>query len=137
MMAGMVNVRYTMTTLNRFGTRCRKMILGRLELLRSLASESERDSDLLLGVPTSTSSTIRYVLPPEARRGPTPPPIELACDDARYTWIAEATDDGWLVRERFVILSHRVPAERYPAFRELARQVDEAQNAVLEVEVNQ
>jgi hypothetical protein len=39
------------------------------------------------------------------------------------------------VRERFELKTHRVPAARYEAFREVAREIDAAQREVIDVEV--
>jgi hypothetical protein len=111
--------------------------LGRMNLMQSLAGPAQRSTDILLDVPSSQSSVVRYTLPPGAVAAEPPPAVELACEDARYAWRAERTDTGYVVTESFALLSARIPVERYEALREFARGVDEAQSAVLEVEVRQ
>jgi tetratricopeptide (TPR) repeat protein len=108
--------------------------LSRLDLLQSLAAQPERRTDLLLDVPMSATTHLRYTLPPGAVGGEPPPPVELSCEDARYSWSAQRTADGYSVVETFVLVSARIPAERYSSFRDFARAVDAAQAREFEVE---
>lgn len=109
--------------------------LARMSLLQSLAAQPERRTDLLLDVPMSATARVVYTLPPGAVPGEPPPPIELSCEDARYSWSAELTADGYVIEESFALLAARIPAERYTAFRDFARAVDAAQAREFEVEV--
>lgn len=108
-----------------------------LELLRSVASETERETDLLLDVPWSRASEVEYVLGEGQRLGELPAPVAVETPDARYERAVEATPTGVRVKEEFTLKTHRVPRDRYAAFRELCRAVDEAQGASIEVEVGQ
>ena len=105
-----------------------------LNLLVDLASEPERKTDLLLDVPWVRDTRIEYLLG-EGRRVVDPPePIELETEDAAYRRVVEPSEAGVVVSERFTLRTHRIPLERYPAFRELCRAVDAAQDAALRVE---
>ena len=59
----------------------------------------------------------------------------METEDASYVRRVEATATGVQVIEEFSLRTHRVPGERYPAFRELCRAVDEAQGSSIRVEV--
>jgi tetratricopeptide (TPR) repeat protein len=110
---------------------------GELDLLRSVASETERTTDLLLDVPWSRETELRYRLGEGARPVDLPAPVKVETEDAAYSRTVEVEGDGLVVRERFVLKSHRIPVDRYPAFREFARTVDAAQDVALRVEVGQ
>ncbi len=109
--------------------------LSKHNLLRTLASESERDTDLLIDVPRSSSTVIHYVLPPGSNPQSVPPAVHAESPDASYDWSAKIIEGGFEIREEFSIKTNRIPAANYDAFRELASKVDEAQNSMLEVEV--
>ncbi|MEZ5978100.1 MAG: DUF3857 domain-containing protein [Planctomycetota bacterium] len=109
--------------------------LRRHGLLSSVARESERRTDLLLDVPFSVDTTTRYVLGDGLVAAQAPPDASVECPDGAYSFTVRAEPDGWTVTEHFEIRTHRVPAERYAQFREFARRVDAAQEAVFEVEV--
>jgi tetratricopeptide (TPR) repeat protein len=110
-----------------------------LTLLSGIATESERTTDLLLDVPWSTEREVVYELPIGAKVRSVPLPRSAGNEDIGYTRTVETvqTERGpeVIVRERFELKTHRVPAARYQAFREIAREVDTAQREVIDVEV--
>jgi len=106
-----------------------------LQLLRGIASESERTTDLLQSTPWSIETSIDYVLPPGHELSALSPPLRIEGDDAKYSWQAEATETGVRIHERFELKTHRIPPDRYGPFRELCRQVDVVQESYLQVEV--
>jgi hypothetical protein len=108
--------------------------LNKLNLLRSLASETERTTDLLLDVPWSRESVIEVVLE-NGHAAASPTPVNVESEDAAYSWSAEPHEDGFTVRESFVLKTQRVPPQRYARFRELCRTVDETQQRWIAVEV--
>lgn len=109
--------------------------LSKLDLLRTIATETDRDTDLLLDVPRSNSTLTRYVLPPGSNPQDVPPAVHIECPDASYDWSAKIVDGAFEIHEEFTLNTHRISKESYAAFRDLARKVDETQNAMLEVEV--
>lgn len=108
-----------------------------LDLLRTVASETKRETDLLLDVPWSRRTEMVYRLGPGARPVDLPAPVDVATEDARYSRTVAPTRDGVRVEEHFALESHRVPLERYQDFRELCRAVDTAQDEAVRVEVDQ
>jgi hypothetical protein len=115
------------------------VVFDPLRLLSSFATESERATDLLLDVPWSTEREVVYELPSGAKVRSAPLPRELSNEDIGYTRTVETTQTEHgpevVVRERFELKTHRVPAARYEAFREVAREIDAAQREVIDVEV--
>lgn len=109
------------------------------ELLTRAAPESTRATDLLLGMPWLAERRIVYRLPRESRVFDLPGAVEFESDDLAYfrTVNAVPTETALeiVVVERVEQRTHRVPAERYDAFREAARTVDRAQAEAIEVEV--
>lgn len=105
------------------------------ELLRGLASETERTTDLLESTPWSRETTIDYVLPRGHRLADLPSPIRIDGPDLGYEWEAERTETGVRIRELFELRNHRIPPERYAELREACRKVDAVQESYLQVEV--
>jgi hypothetical protein len=108
-----------------------------LNLLRGVASESERSSDLLLDVPWSRNTVIDYKLGEGAGLTKLPAPVQVETDDAVYTRSVAPTEEGVRVTEYFELKTHRISKERYAEFRELCRKVDSSQVDSIEVEVKQ
>ncbi|MEZ5974722.1 MAG: transglutaminase domain-containing protein [Planctomycetota bacterium] len=108
-----------------------------MKLLSGLASETQRESDVLLDVPFSRETVIDYVLGEGNLPVHLPQPVEIETADARYTRTVQPIEGGVRVSEQFSLKSHRIPQDRYSAFRELSRAVDSAQADSIEVEVNQ
>ncbi|MEZ6016752.1 MAG: DUF3857 domain-containing protein [Planctomycetota bacterium] len=110
-----------------------------MRLLSSLASESERTTDLLLDVPWMSEREIVYELPSGARARSLPAARSLGNEDLGFerTVEVQSADGGArvVVRERFELRTHRVPVGRYAAFRALSREIDEAQREMIDVEV--
>lgn len=112
-----------------------KTSFERLHLLRGLAAETTRSTDLLLDVPWSQEIVLDYELGEGAEVRTLPGDVRLDNEDAAYSRTITRTASGVHIVERFELKTHRVPAERYAAFRELARAVDQAQALNVEVEV--
>ncbi|MEE2938968.1 MAG: DUF3857 domain-containing protein [Planctomycetota bacterium] len=109
------------------------------ELLSRAATESTRETDLLLGMPWLAERRIVYRLPRDSRVFDLPGSLELENEDMGYSRAVSAVPTETaleiVVVERVEQRSHRVPAERYDAFRETARAIDRAQAESIEVEV--
>ncbi len=108
-----------------------------LNLLRGVATESERQSDLLLDVPWSRNTVIDYKLGEGADVKGLPEAVQVETDDAKYTRSVKTTEDGVRISEYFELKTHRVSKESYAEFRELCRKVDSSQVDSIEVEVKQ
>lgn len=112
-----------------------------LDLLTSVATESERDTDLLLDVPWTRQRELVYELPEGARRSALPGRVSVDTEDLGYEREVTWQDDGGgpraVVRETVTFKTHRVPKDRYDAFRKAAREIDEAQRETIDVEVVQ
>ena len=102
-----------------------------LNLLQGAASQTERRLDLLFEGPFRRETTIEYADLGAWRSGDLPAPVEIANQDAAYRWSAVRDGDVLRIEERFEIRTHRIPADRYAAFRELCRTVDETQDGYL------
>lgn len=105
-----------------------------LDLLRNLASESERTTDLLLDVPWMRRTRIDYRFPEGTDVGELPEAIEHETEDIRYTRTIRRAPGGVRIEEEVALLTHRVPRERYAAFREVCRAIDAARSAAVSVE---
>ena len=109
------------------------------ELLSKAATESTRETDLLLGMPWLAERRIVYRLPRDSRVFDLPGSLELDNGDMGYSRAVSAVPTETaleiVVVERVEQRSHRVPADRYEAFRETARAIDRAQAESIEVEV--
>ena len=109
------------------------------ELLSKAATESTRETDLLLGMPWLAERRIVYRLPRDSRVFDLPGSLELDNGDMGYSRAVSAVPTETaleiVVVERVEQRSHRVPPERYEVFRETARAIDRAQAESIEVEV--
>jgi tetratricopeptide (TPR) repeat protein len=104
-------------------------MLDRQGLLQSLASEADRTTDLLLDSPMVRDVEYEIVLPDGWMLDTPPEKIRGATEDATYLWEIEVlSQTSYRVHERFELLTHRIPLERYDAFRELCRLVDSTQD---------
>ncbi len=108
-----------------------------VNLLRGIASEPRRESDLLLGSPRSSIVDLTYELGEGARPRALPPAVLIESEDLYYSWRAEAVAGGVRILEELRMESNRVPPERYEAFRAQCRRVDETQARKIELEVGQ
>ena len=102
-----------------------------LDLLQGTAAQTERTNDLLFDGPWRRETVVEYVDLGAWRSGDLPADIEAETEDASYSWRVRRDDDVLRIEERFEVRTHRIPAARYAAFRELCRVVDEAQDADL------
>jgi tetratricopeptide (TPR) repeat protein len=108
-------------------------MLNTMNLLQGLASEAERETDLLMDAPWVRDITIDIVLPEGWNMSTLPPAIDVSNLDATYHWSIERSATGLRIRERYEMLTHRIPVERYPAFRALCRVIDNSQDRYLEI----
>jgi hypothetical protein len=94
--------------------------------LESYAAASSRRHDLVLGEPSETRFAYRFVLPPGLRAVEVPEDAVADGEDLAFA-VRYRAEEGALVAEGHVIVkTGRVPAARYPAFREQAAAVDRA-----------
>lgn len=109
------------------------------EMLARVAKETERATDLLIGMPWVAARRTVYRLPKASRVFDLPGAVELGNEDMAYSrTVSVVTVEDALeivVEERMEQLTHRIPSTRYDAFRDAARQIDRAQDETLEVEV--
>ncbi|MFK5956113.1 MAG: DUF3857 domain-containing protein [Planctomycetota bacterium] len=104
-------------------------ILERQGLLQSMAAEAARTTDLLLDSPMVRDIQYEIVLPDGWTLDIPSTAIHGATEDATYRWEIETLDGGsYRVHERFELLTHRIPVERYQDFRDLCRLVDSTQD---------
>lgn len=104
-------------------------MLDRQGLLQSLAAEATRDTDLLMDSAVVRDVQYEIVLPDGWILDVPSTAIHSATEDATYRWEIEALDGGsYRIHERFELLTHRIPVDRYQAFRELCRLVDSTQD---------
>ena len=108
-------------------------MLNSMNLLQGLASEGERKTDLLMDTPWVRDITMDIVLPEGWNMSTLPPAIDVSNTDATYHWSIERSAVGLRIRERYEMLTHRIPVERYPAFRALCRVIDNSQDRYLEI----
>lgn len=106
-----------------------------LELLRTLAAETSRTTDLLLDVPWTRETTLELVLAPDAEVPVLPEPLSMETPDAGFVRTVERTEQGVRIVDRFSLRTQRIEPERYAAFRELAREVDRIQSSSIKVQV--
>lgn len=106
----------------------------RFELLQGVGSETSRRTDLLMASAWSQSSQIRYLLP-ESARAKALAAVDLQSSHLDYR--RSCTVDGTTITldEDFRVKQHRIPAAAYDAFRESCRQVDDAQNQFLQIDL--
>jgi len=105
-----------------------------LQLLSGSGLEAQRGTDLVLDGAMTRDFEMRIRLPEGWKLAALPDPVAVAGEDATYSWSVESAGAELLVRERFELLNARVPAERYGAYRELCRIVDQTQKQELRLE---
>jgi hypothetical protein len=94
--------------------------------VESYASLSERRHDLVLGEPMQKRFAYRYALPPGWKVAEVPEDAAGDGPDVAYE-VRYRSEDGTLAVEGHVTFkTGRIPAERYPAFRDLVAGVDRA-----------
>ncbi len=93
----------------------------------------KRDYPLLLGVPESETSVVRYKLPAGWAPVELPPPVKLDSQFGAFE-LSWSFDKGELRAERKRVLkSPRIETAEYPDFREFAGQVDAAESRTVVV----
>jgi len=112
------------------------LALDKLDFLSGIASETTRTTDLLLDVAWSRSTTTTWVFQADDfQLGHLPESVSLDIGEASYDFTFEVVPEGIRLTENFAIRTHRIPVERYDAFRELCRTIDDNQNAFFHMEV--
>ncbi len=113
-------------------------------LEQGIASESERTTDVLLDVPWTVQRQISYRLPAGSTEVRLPEDVEFETPDIRFQRkcirASYALDGGAELEsvtctEILELRTHRIPVERYDAFRDAVRRVDAAQRQNIYVEV--
>jgi len=111
------------------------VVPSRMDFFSTLASESARSLDLVLSAPAVHERRLVYQLPDGAGVEELPPAVAHETEDASYSWGATLDGNALTIIERFSMKSQRVPPERYPALRELLRELEATQSASIHVEL--
>jgi hypothetical protein len=110
--------------------------LEKLDFLSGAASETTRTTDLLLRTAWSRDTTMTWVFDHnDFQLSTLPEPISIDIGDAAFSFSLEVVPEGIRITEKFTLRTHRIPVERYGAFRDLCRTLDETQNAFFQLEV--
>lgn len=110
-------------------------------LLASLSLETDRASDLLMGMPWSSRREVVYLFPPDSKVTALPTSVERTSDHGSYRRdvTPEKVEDALrvVISESFEVRTHRVPVGQYAEFRDFAKAVDRLQKETVKVEVIQ
>lgn len=110
-------------------------------LLVSLSLETDRASDLLMGMPWSSRRELVYLFPSASKVTAMPTSIDQTSDHGSYrrSVTSEVVEDALrvVISESFEMRTHRVPVDGYAEFRDFAKTVDRLQKETLKVEVIQ
>lgn len=110
--------------------------LEKLDFLSGAASKTTRTTDLLLRTAWSRDTTMTWVFDHnDFQLSTLPEPISIDIGDAAFSFSLEVVPEGIRITEKFTLRTHRIPVERYGAFRDLCRTLDETQNAFFQLEV--
>jgi len=96
-------------------------------LARRFVEKAERSLPMLVDSPEKFTLSTRIALPAQTHLRGAPAAIAIATDQGRFRWSARETDGGLLVEEELDIPQQRIAPDRYAAFAELCRKVDEAE----------
>jgi Flp pilus assembly protein TadD len=94
--------------------------------VESYAAQSERRHDLVLGAPSESRFTYRFALPGGWTAVEVPEDASADTPEGAFEVRYRAEGGAILVEGRVTFKTGRVPAARYPAFRELAAGIDRA-----------
>jgi hypothetical protein len=103
-------------------------------LSRRFVEKAERSLPLLVDAPEKLALTTRIALPPGTHLRGAPAAIVIATDQGRFRWSARESEGALLVEEELDIPQQRIAPDRYKAFAELCRKVDEAEAQDLTIE---
>lgn len=118
----------------REGTALRFAVLGReSRLAPAMAGTAEREHDLVLDLPSTEDSQIRYVLPTGHKFSRQPAGKTLDTPVGKFSLEVEPQDDGAVVRSRLQLTRARITPAEYDAFRQFLRQVDASLEQSFEV----
>ncbi len=101
------------------------------DTLPTLARAESRTLPLLLGVPGSASSTLRYKLPAGWNVDALPPPVEIERPFASYSLQWRQDGNDVVVERRLLRRSPRIEPAEYAEFREFVQAVDVADERVV------
>jgi hypothetical protein len=96
-------------------------------LAAQYAVRGSRETPLLLGDPQDTTVRVKVVPPPGWKA--TPRPRRAEGDQASYVREERAEGSALVREDRFLLRRGRIDPARYPAFAEVARAIDAAQEA--------
>ncbi len=124
------------TSIGRSGDRGMELPVSfdRLKLLQSVGSESTRGTALLMASAWSQSGQIQYKLPASARTEALAA-VNLQSDLLDYHRDCKVDGTTITLREDFRVKQHRIPAAAYDSFRQSCRQIDDAQNQFLQIDL--
>ena len=94
------------------------------DLVGNYAEQSARKTDIFLDHPWRTRNVMRYVLPAGLMPVDLPTGGTVTSEHLSFTQIITKTADGFIVDENTAILSRRIPAADYAAFRDAALKAD-------------
>ncbi len=98
-----------------------------LNMVTTLAMDTDRNYPLKLVEPRLARETIRYRLPPELEAVSLPAGAVLSGEFGTYSLTVTRTADGFRLERRALLLPQTVPVKKYPAFRAFCRKLDEAE----------
>ena len=105
-----------------------KALLAPHELTTTYAALAQREHDLFLRFPYTSSKTMRFVLPEGAAVLDLPERFELTSEPLDCTITYTEEPGAVVVQCELAMKAVRVPVEQYAAFRETCRAVDEKQS---------
>jgi len=100
----------------------------------SNATKEERTYDVLLGMPYTLSSIINYKLPDSFVMDQLPADTVLDNEYASYSLTYKGEKDGEFTVEQIVVVKKpRIPATDYPVFRDFCREIDRAEQRMIQI----
>jgi tetratricopeptide (TPR) repeat protein len=110
------------------GTVSFKAFLAPHELTKAYAALAKREHDVVMRFPSTSSKTMRFVLPEGAKVVDLPERLELATEPFDCTITYTEEPGAVVVNCELVMKAVRVPVAQYAAFREACHAVDEKQS---------
>jgi cellulose synthase operon protein C len=116
------------------GAALRFSTLGRdSRLAPAMAAAATREHDLVLDLPSTEDTQVRYVLPPGHRFSRLPAGKTVDTPVGKFSLEVRAEVDGAVVRSHLELTRPRITPAEYDAFRQFLRQVDASLEQSFEV----
>ncbi|MFL5362735.1 MAG: hypothetical protein ACJ78U_17370 [Myxococcales bacterium] len=96
-------------------------------LSRRLIEKAERSVPMLVDSPERIALVTRIKLPEGMHLRGDPAPIAVVTEQGHFSWTARESEGTLVVEEQLDIPQQRIPPERYAAFADLCRKVDDAE----------